>query len=136
MRDVIVIGGGPAGTTAATLLAQQGLSVTLLERERFPRFQVGESLLPYNNDLFTRLGLSDDLLKGDFVPKYGAEFVTGDGAIGYTFRFDRTLPKQYHRSFQVKRSEFDHLLLRNAASSGVEVREETAVTRVDLADPE
>jgi flavin-dependent dehydrogenase len=132
---VIVIGGGPAGSTAATLFARNGYSVVLLERERFPRFQVGESLLPYNNDLFARLGLSDDLLSGDFVPKYGAEFVTGDGSIGYTFRFDRTLPERYHRSFQVKRSEFDQLLLRNAASSGVEVREETTVTGVDLADP-
>src|SRR3989337_4488312 len=77
MRDVIVIGGGPAGSTAATLLAQQGFSVTLLERERFPRFQIGESLLPYNNDLFDRLGVADKLEKGDFFPKYGAQFVTG-----------------------------------------------------------
>ena len=85
MRDVIVIGGGPAGTTAATLLARKGLSVTLLERERFPRFQIGESLLPYNNDLFARLGVTDELLAGDYHPKYGAFFVTADGAISYRF---------------------------------------------------
>ena len=136
MPDVIVIGGGPAGSTAATLLARNGHSVVLLERDKFPRFQIGESLLPYNNDLFARLGLTDKMKTGDFVPKYGAEFVTGDGAIGYAFRFDRTLPSQYHQSFQVKRSEFDHLLLRNAADAGVEVREQTNVTRVDLADPD
>jgi flavin-dependent dehydrogenase len=135
MPDVIVIGGGPAGSTSATLLARNGYSVVLLERERFPRFQIGESLLPYNNDLFARLGVSDKLVAGRFVPKYGAEFVTGDGTIGCTFRFEQTLPEEYHRSFQVKRSEFDHLLLRNAAMSGVDVREETAVARVDLTNP-
>src|SRR5687767_970187 len=136
MRDVIVIGGGPAGSTAATLLAQQGLSVTLLERERFPRFQIGESLLPYNNDLFERLGVTDQLLGGDFFPKYGAYFVTGDGSVGYGFRFDKRLSDPYRRSFQVKRAEFDHLLLKNAAKHGVDVREATPVTTVDLSNPE
>src|SRR5207253_3027870 len=118
-----------------TFLAQKGFSVALFERERFPRFQIGESLLPYNNDLFERLGVAEQLQAGDFHPKYGAEFLTGDGKVSYSFRFDRTLPSQYHRSFQVKRAEFDHLLLRNAASHGVEVREGTAVASVDLGDP-
>ena len=136
MHDVIVIGGGPAGSTAATFLAKAGLDVMLLERERFPRFQVGESLLPYNNDLFGRLGIADALVEGDYFPKYGAYFVTGDGQHGYGFRFDKRLDDPYRRSFQVKRSEFDHLLLRNASRHGVEVREETAVASVDLSDPE
>lgn len=136
MRDVIVIGGGPAGTTAATLLAQQGLSVTLLERERFPRFQIGESLLPYNNDLFARLGVTDALMTGDYFPKYGAYFVTGDGSHGYRFRFDQRLQDPYRNSFQVKRAEFDHLLLKNAEKHGVDVRQETPVTSVDLSNPE
>jgi flavin-dependent dehydrogenase len=135
MIDVVVIGGGPAGSTAATLLARKGFSVTLLEREHFPRFQVGESLLPYNNDLFERLGVTVPMAEGSFTPKYGAGFFTADGALGYTFRFRDNLPEAYHSSFQVKRAEFDELLLRNAASSGVEVREGTAVTAVDLADP-
>jgi len=135
MIDVLIIGGGPAGSTAATLLARKGFSVTLLERERFPRFQVGESLLPYNNDLFERLGVTVPMTKGTFTPKYGAGFVTADGALGYTFRFRENLPEAYHSSFQVKRAEFDELLLRNAAANGVDVREETAVTAVDLADP-
>lgn len=136
MRDVLVIGGGPAGTTAATLLAQQGLSVTLLERERFPRFQIGESLLPYNNDLFARLGVTDQLLAGQYFPKYGAYFVTGDGQTGYRFRFDTRLEDPYRRSFQVQRSEFDHLLMKNAEKHGVDVRQETPVTSIDLSDPE
>jgi len=135
MRDVIVIGGGPAGSTAATLLAQQGFSVTLVERERFPRFQIGESLLPYNNDLFARLGLTDQLVTGDYFPKYGAYFVTGDGSTAFNFRFDQRLSDPYRRSFQVRRSEFDHLLLRNAEKHGVEVRQETPVTSIDLSDP-
>jgi flavin-dependent dehydrogenase len=136
MRDVIVIGGGPAGSTAATLLAQQGFSVTLLERERFPRFQIGESLLPYNNDLFNRLGVTGQLHHaaetGEFFPKYGAYFVTGDGSIGYGFRFDKRLEDPYRNSFQVKRAEFDQLLLKNAAKHGVEVVEEANVVDVDV----
>jgi flavin-dependent dehydrogenase len=135
MRDVIVVGGGPAGTTAATLLAQQGFSVTLLERERFPRFQIGESLLPYNNDLFERLGVAEQIASSDCVPKYGAYFVTADGHTGYSFRFDQRLADPYRRSFQVKRAEFDHLLLRNAEKHGVVVREETGVASVDVSDP-
>jgi len=135
MIDVLVIGGGPAGSTAATLLARKGFSVTLLEREHFPRFQVGESLLPYNNDLFARLGVTVPMTQGSFTPKYGAGFVTADGALGYTFRFVENLPEAYHSSFQVKRAEFDELLLRNAAATGVDVREGVAVTAVDLADP-
>jgi flavin-dependent dehydrogenase len=134
MRDVIVIGGGPAGSTAATLLAQRGLSVTILERERFPRFQIGESLLPYNNDLFARLGLASRLESLPHIPKYGAQFVTGDGQVGYSFRFDQRLRDPYRRSFQVKRAEFDQLLLENAAAVGVEVRQETPVASVDLSD--
>lgn len=135
MREVIVIGGGPAGSTAATLLRQGGLDVLLLERQRFPRFQIGESLLPYNNELLDRLGVTQKLEVGEFHPKYGAEFVTGDGSIGFTFRFDRNLPPAYHRTFQVRRSEFDTVLLRNAAEQGVEVREESAVASVELDDP-
>jgi flavin-dependent dehydrogenase len=135
MPDVIVIGGGPAGSTAATLLAQKGFAVTLLERERFPRFQIGESLLPYNNELFQRLGIVDQLDAGEFHPKYGAEFLTGDGKLRYAFRFDRHLAEEHHRSYQVRRADFDHLLLRNAATAGVDVREGTGVASVDLGDP-
>lgn len=134
MTDVIVIGGGPAGSTAATLLAKYGHSVTLLERDQFPRFQIGESLLPYNNDLFDRLGVRDRLRAPASFPKYGAYFVTGDGVVGHTFRFGRHLPEKYASSYQVRRADFDDLLLRNAEASGVEVRERTRVLDVDLSD--
>jgi flavin-dependent dehydrogenase len=135
MYDVIVLGAGPAGSTTATLLAKKGFGVLLLERERFPRFQIGESLLPFNNDVFLRLGILEKLEKGDFVPKYGAEFVTGDGAMGYTFRFDQNLKAPHDRAFQVTRAKFDELLMATANEAGVEVRQETNVVGVDLSDP-
>lgn len=135
MYDVIVLGAGPAGSTTATLLAKKGFGVLLLERERFPRFQIGESLLPFNNDVFLRLGILDKLEKGDFVPKYGAEFITGDGSLGYTFRFDQNLKAPHDRAFQVTRAKFDELLMATANEAGVEVRQETNVVSVDLSDP-
>lgn len=129
-----MVGGGPGGSTAAALLAQRKYSVLLLEKEKFPRFQIGESLLPYNNDLFRRLGLQEEMEKGPFFPKFGAGFVTADGEVGYTFRFKSNLPSRYAKSYQVERAEFDHLLLKSAARAGVDVREETPVVDVDLSN--
>src|SRR6476469_1279338 len=134
MHDVIVIGGGPAGSTASTLLAREGFRVVLFERERFPRFQIGESMLPYSNDIFRRLGVYDKLVDGGFFPKYGAGFVTADGSASTVFRFRETLEPPYQRSFQVERSRFDQLLLEHSRENGVEVHEETPVTSVDLSD--
>jgi len=134
MHDVIVIGGGPAGSTASTILAQRGRSVLLLERERFPRFQIGESMLPYSNDIFRRLGVYDKLVDGGFWPKYGGAFVTADGKAHTVFRFDENLDPPYKRSFQVERAKFDQLLLDNSRQHGVDVREETTVSSVDLTD--
>jgi flavin-dependent dehydrogenase len=133
--DVLVIGGGPAGSTAATLLARHGHSVRLLERERFPRFQIGESLLPYNNDVFRRLGIVEEL-KSRFVLKYAGEFVTADRSAATIFRFDRWLDEPYKHAYQVKRADFDALLLRTAREAGVDVREQTQVARINLDDPE
>lgn len=133
--DITVVGGGPAGSTAAALLAQKGYSVLLLEKERFPRFQIGESLLPYNNDVFRELGIEDDLEAASFPRKYGATFITADGDVGHSFRFGRTLPARYASAYQVKRADFDDRLLRHARGKGVDVREAHSVTSVDLSDP-
>lgn len=132
MADIVVIGGGPAGSTAATLLARRGYSVTLLEKQKFPRFQIGESMLPYSNDVFRELGVVEKLATIRHVPKYGAEFVTGDGQVRFTFRFASNVPERYASTYQVTRADFDKMLLDHAREQGVEVREETTVLGADL----
>lgn len=127
MHDVAIIGGGPGGSTAANLLASAGHDVVLFEKERFPRFHIGESLLPHNMRIFERLGLVD-ALKQCFMEKWGVEFVSSDGGLTRLFHFDEAMDRRYPMCFQVPRSEFDHLLLRQAASRGARVHEATVVT--------
>jgi flavin-dependent dehydrogenase len=129
--DVAIIGGGPAGSTAATLLARSGRSVIVLERERFPRFHIGESLLPYTMPTFDRLGVRE-LLDRTFLPKYGAELITACGERKVKFFFENGFRLKHTRSYQVERAHFDKLLLDHAAASGAEVREETLVDRVSF----
>ena len=120
MHDVIVIGGGPSGSTAANLLAAHGRKVLLLEREVFPRFHIGESLLPCDLPIFKRLGVE---LKATCQFKKGAEFIdekTGDVA---TFDFNAALAGENRTAWQVERSVFDKLLLDRAAAVGAEVRQ-------------
>jgi flavin-dependent dehydrogenase len=130
--DAIVIGGGPSGSTVAARLAQRGRSVLLLEKEHFPRFHIGESLLPCSMPLLEQLGAMPALLQHGFLPKYAAEFVTADGSITRRYAFADGLIAGAPSAFEVDRSEFDQLLLRNAARLGVEVREGTAVTRFEI----
>lgn len=126
---MIVVGGGPGGSCAATALARAGHRVLLLEREVFPRFHVGESLLPYNTALFDELGLTPVLEAAGFPLKRGAQFHLGDGSKGTAFVFRNGRFTRHHAAFQVERSRFDELLLRHAAACGVEVREGFTVGR-------
>lgn len=127
--DAIVIGGGPGGSTVGALLGQAGRRVCVLEKERFPRFHVGESLLPYNLDLFARLGVLPELERRDrWMKKEGAVFSNADGSVRQTYYFSNTLSGDHTYAWHVERAAFDHLLLRNAARLGAEVREGWRVT--------
>jgi flavin-dependent dehydrogenase len=129
--DVMVIGGGPAGSTIAALLAERGWQVALLEKDRHPRFHIGESLLPHNNPLFERLGVLDEVRRIGVV-KNGAQFTSMEHGKAETFYFSRALDKSQPSGFEVHRADLDHILIRNAARRGVDVREETRAEQVDF----
>jgi flavin-dependent dehydrogenase len=131
--DVAIIGGGPAGSTAATLLTKAGRRVIVFEREKFPRFHIGESLLPFSMQQFDRLGVRDKLDR-KFLPKYGGEIMAACGTRGVKFYFKDGFRSQRDRAYQVTRSEFDKLLLDHSRENGAEVHEETEVTRLDFLD--
>lgn len=129
--DVLVIGGGPAGTTVATLLKEKGWNVVLLEQAQHPRFHIGESLLPMNLPLLERLGVLEQV-RAIGVVKYGAEFCTPGATAHQTIHFREALDSNHPYAFQVKRSEFDELLFRNCAARGVRVHEGIKVKNVDF----
>ena len=127
--DVIVVGGGPAGSTNATMLARQGARVLLLERERFPRDHVGESLLPASVPVLEELGVLPAVQQAGFLPKWGATMVWGKDRTPWSWYFKET-NQQYPHSYQVWRPQFDLLLLENSRAAGVEVRERRRVSDV------
>jgi flavin-dependent dehydrogenase len=131
--DVLVIGGGPAGSTMASFLAKKGHSVTVLERERFPREHVGESMLPFCYRVFEELGILDEM-KSRFVRKPGVRFIDVDGTTNTAWCFNRHITDESNLSFQVIRSEFDDVLLRHSESLGATVHEETRVVDVELGE--
>ena len=129
--DVLVIGGGPAGSTIATLLARKGWQVTLLEKDRHPRFHIGESLLPMNMPILQRLGVFEKM-DAIGVFKRGADFPRDEG--GYnTFDFTRAYPAKFPHAYHVKREQFDRMLFEHAREHGVDAREQVKVERVEFA---
>ena len=123
--DAVVIGGGPAGSTAAAVLASKDRHVLLLEKEKFPRYHIGESLLPCTYFPLRRIGVIDRMKTSHFPSKYSVQFVGRDGGPAHPFYFSQHLKHEASRTWQVLRSEFDQMLLDNARAKGVDVREET-----------
>jgi len=128
--DVVVIGGGPAGATASTLIAQQGHRVQLFEREHFPRFHIGESLIPETYWVLERLNMLEKLKKSHFVKKHSVQFVGSSGRLSEPFYFMDNKPHECSQTWQVLRSEFDTMMLDNAREHGVEAHEGVRVLDV------
>jgi len=130
--DVAVVGGGPAGSSAATVLARAGWRVVVFERDRFPRFHIGESLLATVNQAFAELGLEAEVRAAGFTEKWGASFEPGDGGLSRYADFSVSPEVPVPQTFQVPRDRFDELLLRHCARSGAQVRQEHRVLDVEF----
>lgn len=125
--DVAIIGGGPAGCSAAAILAEAGRKVLVLEREKFPRYKVGESLIPFTYHPLKRLGLIDRMRASHFVKKYSVQFVSPSGKASQPFYFSSRYDENVAQTWQVLRSEFDQILMENAREKGAAIWEETRV---------
>jgi flavin-dependent dehydrogenase len=121
--DVVVIGGGPAGSTVSALIAERGYRVGLFERERFPRFHIGESLIPETYWVLKRLGMLPKMQQSPFVKKYSVQFVNATGKLSAPFYFHDNKPHECSQTWQVVRSEFDQMMLENAREHGVDAHE-------------
>ncbi len=132
--DVVVIGGGPAGSTTSALLAGHGLRVALFEREKFPRFHIGESLIPETYWVLERLGMLPKMQRSHFVKKYSVQFVNASGRLSAPFYFWDNKPHACSQTWQVVRSEFDRMMLDNAREHGVDAHEAVHVLDVLFED--
>jgi flavin-dependent dehydrogenase len=130
--DVAIIGGGPAGSVAGSVLARHGRRVVIFEREKFPRFQVGESTIPASQDTLQRIGVKAKIDQAGFLIKHGGEIVSACGGARQKFFFRNALNPRWKTAYQVDRMTFDDILLRHAQSLGCEVREETKVESVEF----
>lgn len=128
--DVVVIGGGPSGSTVSTLIAQNGYKVRLFEREHFPRFHIGESLIPETYWVLKRLNMLEKMKNSQFVQKVSVQFVSQHGRVSEPFYFTDHNPHECSQTWQVLRSEFDLLMLNNAREHGVDVNEGVRVREV------
>ncbi len=127
--DCVIIGCGPGGSSASTFLAKAGKRVLALEKEVFPRFHIGESLLPCNQTIFREMGVLPELQKAGFPRKLGAQFILGNGTTGTRFVFRDGRFNREPETFQVERAKLDHILLKFARSSGADVREGWSVQK-------
>lgn len=130
MYDCIVMGAGPAGSTVATLVAEAGYKTLLVEREKFPRYHIGESLMPDTYWTLKRLGMLEKMQSSNFVKKYSVQFVSSSGKESAPFFFNEHDPRECSQTWQVERAKFDQMLFDNAASKGAECRDETRVLEV------
>ena len=128
--EIIVIGGGPAGSTVATILAQKGYAVELLEREHFPRFHIGESMIPNTYYAIQRTGLLEKMKGSHFIKKHSVQFINQKGRLSEPFYFWDNKPHESSQTWQVRRSEFDLLSLNHAREHGVKVSEGARVLEV------
>ncbi|HEX6162008.1 MAG TPA: NAD(P)/FAD-dependent oxidoreductase [Vicinamibacterales bacterium] len=128
--DVVVIGGGPAGSTTSTILAQAGLDVALFEREKFPRFHIGESLIPETYWVLKRLNMLEKMQRSRFVKKYSVQFINANGKLSAPFYFWDNKPHECSQTWQVVRSEFDQMMLDNAREHGVDAHDGVHVVEV------
>ena len=128
--DTIVIGAGPAGCSASALLAERGLRVLVLEREKFPRYHIGESLLPFTCFPLKRLGLLEKMRESAFVKKYSVQFVSSSGKASQPFYFSTRYEPDVAQTWQVLRSEFDLMLMQSAREKGASVLEGVTVAEL------
>src|SRR5437868_8104817 len=126
--DAVIIGAGPAGSAAGTVLAEKDHRVAILEREKFPRYHIGESLLPFTFEPLQRLGLIEKMRQSAFTKKYSVQFISANGKASQPFYFfDRYDRETVAQTWQVLRSEFDLMVLENARAKGATVLQEVTV---------